>query len=983
MSKLFYSFIFILLLTQDIRAQISWISKPRDYQFVCRDLKTQKGKLVFEGWVNQSGFSSLQIDHKGAGGAVIKYTLPLTYNLSGQAYFYQTVYVSAGKINHEFGINLNTGSGSTAIETIKKIACGDAYLISGQSNSVANSYNGLSNTYYRDSFIRSYGSSSPGVAGALNDSGWYAADGDGIYSKGCVGQWGLVFARHILDSTGIPVCIINAGVGGTPITFHQKNLLNAEDLNTNYGRMLYRARKAGLHDKIRGIFWFQGESDGSNAVLHDSLFRKMHGDWLKDYKGIEKVAVVQVRNGCGGPSLELREKQRLMKNMGRTVVISANGLNKHDGCHYWFKDGYEKLGILLFHQLKTPLYNLKSTPENQPLNPHQAYFSNSAKTELCLEMTPLNATLKVDAGFHKLFTVSGGATTIIGSYLKNNKIYLTLSSSGCNIKSISYDGWPGGQPWVKTEADATLISFYNFPVVSVKPLPNISICKGEKATLGMDSIPGNTYQWQGVLSGLTSTRSNPVFLVPRSEKFRCIMKTSALGCFFDTFSQNVVVDTISPSGLPEKVLFCKDDSVKIGTKNSDWQQGTWQHGGIKMSGFIIKVADTGLWHFTANSNAGCKTFDTVSLSHFPKANKHLPLGLEICKDQTIWLTAPKKSSMPVWNNNFYNDSLLVSSNDKLVNLHYLDSNGCLQKDSAPVVELVPGSVQLDSQYSFCSGDTLFIKKPLAFTNWQWNGINIASNNYPLAQKGTYDLLLTDSKGCIQRHVLQADYHPIYNLASIDTGGCKGDTIKFQKPDWMQSWSWNNNPVQRHAYIYSAGNFDISWIDSNACKGNTVIKIKNAERAVFSLPKDTLYCIGDSLMYRNSITKSSFELLAGKTISYPLIIKTPGKYIFTAFDKSYCMRNHEMLVIEKVCVSHTHKIKHTALQIVNIPAGMQIRNTNHETVGFRVYNSNSQMVLAGQIRGYETQDFHLASGIYYLAIENIFSQKQDFIKVAVY
>jgi hypothetical protein len=226
----------IFVLTRSAVAQITWTTLPRDFQFVPRNISTNKGRLIFEGTFNQPGYTTVVLTHKGAAGSTVKYTIPLTYNGSGQAYFYQAVFIQAGRINHSIEITINNSSGSKVLSTINRIACGDAYLISGQSNSVANSYNGLANPVYADSFIRSYGSSSPGASGALNDTGWYVANGDGLYNKGCVGQWGLVFARRILDSTGIPVCIINAGVGGTPITFHQKNTFNPEDLNSNYGR---------------------------------------------------------------------------------------------------------------------------------------------------------------------------------------------------------------------------------------------------------------------------------------------------------------------------------------------------------------------------------------------------------------------------------------------------------------------------------------------------------------------------------------------------------------------------------------------------------------------------------------------------------------------------------------------------------------------------------------------------------------------------
>jgi hypothetical protein len=985
MRKSLFAYFLFLLFSHEISAQITWISKPRDFQFVCRNLNTQKGKVVFEGWVNQSGFSSVQIDHKGTGGALIKYILPLTYNSSGQAYFYQVIYVNAGKINHEFGISLQTGAGSTPIETIKKIACGDAYLISGQSNSVANSYNGLSNTYYRDSFIRSYGSSSPSVAGAMNDTGWYLADGDGIYNKGCVGQWGLVFARHVLDSTGIPVCIINAGVGGTPITFHQKNLLNAEDLNTNYGRMLYRARKAGLQEKIRGIFWFQGESDGSNAVLHDTLFRKMHTNWFKDYRGMEKVAVVQVRSGCGGPSLQLREKQRLFENLGRTVVISANGLNAHDGCHYWFKNGYEKLGTLLFQQLKTQLYNLKSTPENQPLNPYLVYFSNGSKTELCVEMTPLNATLKTDVGFHRLFSVAGGSVAITGGYLKNNKVYLTLSGSGCGIKYLNYDGLAGNQPWVTTQTDAALISFYNFPVLSVKPLPNITICRGDYAILGDDSIAGNTYSWKGVLSGISSKLAKPILKVPRSEKFWCIMKSTATGCLYDTFSQNVVVDTISPASLPTTKLFCEFDSVTIGHKNSDWAQGLWTNKskGSSQQGFIIRVADTGLWYFLATSLAGCKTRDTISLRHYPKAVKHLPANLELCKGSSLKLVAPFKSSGALWNRNIYSDTFNAASDNRKIHLQYFDSNLCFQKDSVSIVELIPGSIQIDSQYSLCKGDTLLIAKPVAFTHWNWDGKSIPADTMFLSQQGLYAILLQDSRGCLLHHNLNVNINPVYELNDIDTGMCTGDSLKFVSPRWMNSWRWNNIVFQPGFYLKNAGIYKVDWIDSNQCKGEALMNIKNANKPHFMLPSDTFFCQYDSLGIYKSISNGLFEFSKGKRCSYPIYFTKPGTHTFISYNQPFCQSKHEMTVSEKPCINNTVGLHSSSLSISNHQQGLRILNPTSMAIRYSIFSITAQLMNQGEIGNGQETVIGLKQGVYLLGIENTINKKNTFSIHQVY
>lgn len=92
--------------------------------------------------------------------------------------------------------------------------------------------------------------------------------------------------------------------------------------------------------------YFQGESDGPYPAFHDSLFRILYKDWFIDYKGIQQNYFVQVRTGgCGSPTAAFSEVQRQFEfTLNKLKVISANGLNAHDGCHYGFVNGYELLG---------------------------------------------------------------------------------------------------------------------------------------------------------------------------------------------------------------------------------------------------------------------------------------------------------------------------------------------------------------------------------------------------------------------------------------------------------------------------------------------------------------------------------------------------------------------------------------------------------------------------------------------------------------
>ena len=77
------------------------------------------------------------------------------------------------------------------------------------------------------------------------------------------------------------------------------------------------------------------------------VFRKLYKDWRKDYKKVSRYYFVQVRAGCGSPTLEFLEVQRQFEfTLSNLKVISANGLNAHDGCHYGFNNGYKQLLVL-------------------------------------------------------------------------------------------------------------------------------------------------------------------------------------------------------------------------------------------------------------------------------------------------------------------------------------------------------------------------------------------------------------------------------------------------------------------------------------------------------------------------------------------------------------------------------------------------------------------------------------------------------------
>ena len=131
-----------------------------------------------------------------------------------------------------------TNEGTNLIKQINDIVCGDVFIVQGQSNAVAPSYNGSSSEYEND-FIRVYAGGATSSSGVLNNSQWYYGQGDGNEnSDGNTGQWGLVLAKKLIDELNIPIAIFNGAHGGQPISFFQRPANYESSTNSNYGRLL-------------------------------------------------------------------------------------------------------------------------------------------------------------------------------------------------------------------------------------------------------------------------------------------------------------------------------------------------------------------------------------------------------------------------------------------------------------------------------------------------------------------------------------------------------------------------------------------------------------------------------------------------------------------------------------------------------------------------------------------------------------------------
>jgi hypothetical protein len=383
-----------------------------------------------------------------------------TYNSSSSSFRF-TPRIKAGLQEYSFEVRA-TGPGLDRVVARRdSVVSGDVYVVQGQSNSEAAKYNGAANVE-ESPYLRSYGSPTSDASISAADRVWHYATGDVTNQSGSIGQWAIRMGRRIVDTYKVPVALINGAHGGQPISFFQRNDANPDDVTTNYGRLRQRLSAAGVIGQVRGVLWYQGESDNDNAPVHVAGFTALLQDWRSDFGSAARYYVYQVRTSpCGNTTaMSLREAQRELGDTAGVTVLSTNGLSGHDGCHYAYLGGYRDMGDHTFAVLARDLYG-GPTVGVAPPNPSGVSASGS---QLVVQLRSTDV-LTVDAGVAADFRVDGAAVAVSSvAYQAGGKLVLTLSGPAAGVTALTYQGHNGAGPWIANATGTGLLAF-TLPVI--------------------------------------------------------------------------------------------------------------------------------------------------------------------------------------------------------------------------------------------------------------------------------------------------------------------------------------------------------------------------------------------------------------------------------------------------------------------------------------------------------------------------------------
>ena len=430
--------------------------KPEDGQFFARDDKNE-GTLFYNGTLDKPAdavFLKLYADDKLVKTETQRPGADNRYSLTAK--------LKAGLIKYKVEFGTKTGAAETVVQTAGNLVCGDAWLIDGQSNALAldtgeqspnetnewiRSYGGPtgrgdSTNWVRDRFGNNTKESPSKRAKLWSSPAWRPFQG----SEAGLGWWGMDLAKRLLASQKMPVCIIQAAVGGTRIDEHKRNEADPMDLSTMYGKMLWRVRNARLTHGIRGVLWHQGEADqgldgpdgGFGWETYQQYFLNMSVAWKQDLPNIRHYYVFQIwPNGCGqgnGHGDMLREKQRTLPRLYSNMdVMSTLGIKPGGGCHYPLT-GWSEFARLLQPLIERDTYGKAPTTPITAPNLKQASFTTSAKDTIALEF---DQPVVWNAAVINEFSIDDDREKVASGSASGNVITLNLKAPTA-AKTITY-----------------------------------------------------------------------------------------------------------------------------------------------------------------------------------------------------------------------------------------------------------------------------------------------------------------------------------------------------------------------------------------------------------------------------------------------------------------------------------------------------------------------------------------------------------------
>ncbi len=461
----FLILLFTVLCTHFAFTQVSFTQFPQDYTLIPRNNSNQ-GIYTINGTLQSNGVEAIRIKIIQEGTGIID---ERSKNVQGYGTnFSIDISIPAITRNHEVEFYTISNGQESLMRKASNIVAGDVFIVNGQSNAEAN-------------VIIMQEDRNPYQRGINASGNWVELR----YAN--PGHWAGRIAGQITSTYNIPVAIFNFAKGAQSIKYFLPNY--SPTYNNNFNAARQTLENLGIADNVRGVFWFQGETDGWQATIesYQNDLNTLKNAWRSTY-GLEHIYYYQIRSySCSHPNPFVLEAQRraALYDPGLHVMSTSNAT--HDGCHFTYENGYQDLGDRLFRLLANDLYNGNYSSAEAP---DIIQVQKTGSKDLVLTFTNGNSLSKIGNPWADFNLENVGYRPYTGS-VTGNKISLKFSQNIPDNASLTYRCHAGeANDHIYNQSGVGILSFYDFIIEDGTSDP----CANDNIAPVFSNCPGNIYR---------------------------------------------------------------------------------------------------------------------------------------------------------------------------------------------------------------------------------------------------------------------------------------------------------------------------------------------------------------------------------------------------------------------------------------------------------------------------------------------------------
>lgn len=407
--------------------------------------------------------------------------------------------------------------------------------------------------------------------------------------------------------------------------------------------------------------------------------------------------------------------------------------------------------------------------------------------------------------------------------------------------------------------------------VELIPAPGITtssveeICEDQfPYVLEISTELNNSIQWFSDGMPLAGETGNDLQLSSSGDY--SVVVTSPESCVselqFNISSVPLSVNSIS--SVPE---LCEGEIHTLSAM-SDGQNFEWYMDGVIISGqndLNLAVTESGTYRFVSYNSLGCPTESEVVVNFNALPDAELgPAELANCSGASVELMVSAQQGLTYeWSLNGMilsneTSNSITAQQEGTYSLVVSNSAGCSSSDEVELMFFDNPSLQLDTEASFCSGEsvTLNIDTDADLIVWQFGGQVIAQNTSQIdvTQAGTYAISVESPEGCIVESeiIVNENSSPDISIDNIEL--CPGESQEISVQAGFADYIWtgimasgpdalvNYQSVQSQTSISAS----LEVIDNNNCSATDDFTITfNPELNAKVLSDRINICSGES------------------------------------------------------------------------------------------------------------------------------------------